>query len=166
MIETLKKLVLETARTLQERGYILTTAESCTGGGLSYWLTSVPGSSDWFDRGYVTYSNDAKTEMLQVDPVILENQGAVSEAAARAMAEGALRNSRANISIAITGIAGPDGGTAEKPVGTVWIAWSGKYFNTLAQHFVFTGDRQSIRLASMASALEKLIELARLQRSA
>lgn len=166
MIDSLKKQVLETARILKEHGRMLATAESCTGGGLSYWLTSVPGSSDWFERGFVTYSNDAKIDMLQVDPLIIETHGAVSEVTAIAMADGVIKLSRANLGIAITGIAGPDGGSSEKPVGTVWIAWSGKHFKTFAQHFVFTGDRQAVRLAAMTTALEKLNELASRQLSA
>lgn len=157
MIDALKALVIKTADELKTRNLSLTTAESCTGGGLSYWLTSVPGSSDWFERGFVTYSNAAKTDMLEVLAQTLNNFGAVSEETARAMAEGALRKSAANVSIAITGIAGPDGGSTEKPVGTVWIAWSGKNFNTITQHYVFTGDRQAIRLAAMIQALEGLL---------
>jgi nicotinamide-nucleotide amidase len=158
MIDTLKSLVIKTADELKTRNLSLATAESCTGGGLSYWLTSVPGSSDWFERGFVTYSNVAKTDMLDVSMQTLNDFGAVSEETARTMAEGALRHSAADLSIAITGIAGPDGGSIEKPVGTVWIAWAGKNFNTIAQLYVFTGDRQAIRIAAMVQALEGLFK--------
>lgn len=153
----LKEKVLATANFLTERGLRLTTAESCTGGGLSYWLTSVPGSSDWFDRGFVTYSNAAKVAMLGVDPQCLETAGAVSEETALAMAKGALLHSRADLSIAITGVAGPDGGSTEKPVGTVWIAWADQK-EVRAQRYHFEGDRQAVRLQSMVAALKVLNE--------
>ena len=159
MIDKLKILVLETAKQLKERQLTLATAESCTGGGLSYWLTSVPGSSDWFERGYVTYSNTAKMEMIGVKENIIKAYGAVSEQTAHEMADNARQHSHTDIAIAITGVAGPDGGSAEKPVGTVWIAWSGKNFNSIAQRYVFTGDRQAVRLASMIKALEVLLTL-------
>lgn len=159
MIDIIKQLVLKTAKELTAGGLTLATAESCTGGGLSYSLTSVPGSSAWFERGYVTYSNAAKVEMLGVKQNTLDEYGAVSEQTAQEMAENTLRLSHTHFSIAITGIAGPDGGSPEKPVGTVWIAWSGKHFNTVAQRYVFNGDRQDVRLASMAKALEELLRL-------
>src|SRR3990167_5136864 len=114
----LEPLAKELGTTLKPRGLLLATAESCTGGGLSYWITSVPGSSDWYERGFVTYSNAAKIEMLGVRSATLEKFGAVSEEIAREMALGALAHSKANVSIAVTGIAGPDGGTPDKPVGT------------------------------------------------
>ena len=159
MIDTIKQLVLETAKELTKRKLRLATAESCTGGGLSYWLTSVAGSSDWFERGYVTYSNTAKIEMLGVKDSTLKKYGAVSEETAREMAEEARHLSQADLSIAITGIAGPDGGSMEKPVGSVWLAWSGKNFKTVAQLYIFTGDRQAVRLASIAKAMEELLAL-------
>lgn len=152
LIETLANKL----RSQQQR---LATAESCTGGGLSYWLTALPGSSDWFDRGFVTYSNDAKIAMLSVDPTILGEYGAVSAETARAMAEGALLNSIANVSVAITGIAGPDGGSEEKPVGTVWIGWSQAGKETLTRLFTFHGDRNQVREQSITAALEQLIKL-------
>lgn len=159
MIETIKNLVLKTADFLQERGLVLTAAESCTGGGLCYWLTSVPGSSNWFERGFVTYSSKAKNEMLGVGWDVLNTFGAVSRETACAMAEGALQHSHADISLAITGIAGPEGGTALTPVGTVWIAAAGKNIQTAAQCHVFTGDRQAIRLSAVTKALEQLLSL-------
>jgi nicotinamide-nucleotide amidase len=159
MINTVKTLVLETAIGLKQNNRNLATAESCTGGGLSYWLTSVPGSSEWFERGMVTYSNAAKTEMLGVTEQILANFGAVSEETAIAMVEGALKNSHADLAVAITGIAGPDGGTKEKPVGTVWIAWGERNANISAELNVFAGDRQNVRLCSIVKALEKVLSM-------
>lgn len=159
MIEALREIVLKVSDTLKKNGLKLAAAESCTGGGLCYWLTSVPGSSAWFERGFVTYSNEAKIDMLGVSSLTLDKFGAVSEQTAREMAEGALKNSRADVSIAITGIAGPDGGLPNKPVGTVWIAWSGKPFTACAEVNIFTGDRQQIRLQSIEYALRRLDKL-------
>ena len=161
MIEQIKQLVIELSETLKPRGLKCVTAESCTGGGLAYWITAVPESSLWFDRGFVTYSNLSKEELLGVIPETLTQYGAVSEETAREMAEGALKRSEAQISVAITGIAGPSGGTAEKPVGTVWIVFAGDQFDTEATQFRFSGDRQQVRLQSMARALEGLIRLTR-----
>jgi nicotinamide-nucleotide amidase len=158
MINTVKALVLKTAHALKQSHLKLVTAESCTGGGLSYWLTSIAGSSDWFDRGFVVYSNAAKIEMLGVHSKTLEELGAVSAQTAREMAEGALHHSHADISIAITGIAGPTGGTPEKPTGTVWIAWAAKGAPTEELAYLFPGDRQAIRLQAIIKALEKLLE--------
>lgn len=135
----------------------LATAESCTGGGLSYWITHVAGSSAWFERGFVTYSNDAKIEMLGVNPETLKQFGAVSEATAREMAEGALKNSRADMALSITGIAGPTGGSLEKPVGTVWIGLAAKNKTTLAFHAVYKNDRDSVREAALIDALTHLL---------
>jgi len=159
MIDTVKSLVLATAQVLKQNHLTLVTAESCTGGGLSYWLTSMPGSSDWFERGFVTYSNAAKVEMLGVNPKTIEEFGAVSAQTVREMAEGALHHSHADISIAITGVAGPAGGSPEKPVGTVWIAWAKKSTATQELVQLFPGDRQTIRLHAIAKALEKLLEI-------
>jgi nicotinamide-nucleotide amidase len=158
MIHPLRLLIPKVASTLTQQHDILTTAESCTGGGLSYWLTSIPGSSIWFDRGFVTYSNQAKMDLLNVQAKSLQTDGAVSEVVAIEMAEGALQNSTANLSLSITGIAGPDGGSDEKPVGTVWISCSKKNMKTETQHFIFTGDRQHIRLQAIVAALELLLE--------
>lgn len=154
MLDTLKSHVLDAAATLSKSGLKLTTAESCTGGGLCYWLTSVPGSSAWLDRGFVTYSNDAKVQMLNVPLTTIDTYGAVSKETALAMAEGALKNSKADIAISITGIAGPDGGTTEKPVGTVWIGWANRQQSTAdAMLHTFQGDRQAVRIQSMIAAL-------------
>ncbi len=161
MIDTVKALVLETAQALKQSHLKLVTAESCTGGGLSYWLTSVPGSSDWFERGFVTYSNAAKVEMLGVNAKTIEEFGAVSAQTVREMVEGALRHSHADIGIAITGIAGPAGGASEKPVGTVWIAWAKQGATTQEHVKFFPGDRQAIRLHTIAYALEKTLDIIR-----
>jgi nicotinamide-nucleotide amidase len=150
------------ARQLGERllakGLMLTTAESCTGGWLAQALTSVPGSSRWFERGFVTYSNEAKKEMLGVTAETLARFGAVSRETAEEMARGALRHSHAQVSVAITGIAGPDGGTAEKPVGTVWLAWAGcgKSVSAVLKHYY--GDREAVRRQAVITALEGLLD--------
>jgi nicotinamide-nucleotide amidase len=158
MSDTLDKLANELGERLKQRGKRLATAESCTGGGLSYWITNIAGSSDWFECGFVTYSNAAKVAMLSVNPNTIENYGAVSQEACREMVEGALARSIANVSIAITGIAGPSGGSAEKPVGTVWIGWGGVDLITQVEGHLFLGDRQSIRLQSIERAMQGLLE--------
>ena len=134
------------------------TAESCTGGLIAKTFTDLAGSSDWFDRGFVTYSNAAKNEMLGVPASIIEDYGAVSEPVATEMARGAVRHSHANFAVAVTGVAGPSGGSDEKPVGTVWIAVASVDEHT-AYRFQFNGDREAIREASLVSALEALIDL-------
>lgn len=159
MIGAIEKLVQQTADVLKQHGLKLTTAESCTGGGLSYWMTSISGSSEWFDRGFVTYSDLSKTQLLGVKAETIASCGAVSEETAREMAEGALTNSAADISIAITGIAGPTGGSVEKPVGTVWIALAKHNIPTQAQVDVFSGNRQEIRLRVIIRSLEMLLNL-------
>lgn len=146
-------------RALLARGWWLSTAESCTGGWVAQSLTAVAGSSAWFERGFVTYSNRAKQEMLGVPEVTLQNDGAVSEATVLAMARGALAHSPAQLSVAISGIAGPGGGSAAKPVGTVWFAWAypdGAH----ADKRVFDGDREAVRLQAVAHALAGLQRLA------
>lgn len=155
---TLGKLAVEANKVLKEKRLKLATAESCTGGGVGYWITSVPGSSDCFDRGFITYTNEAKIEQLGINPLTLNTFGAVSEQIASEMAEGALRNSNADVSIAITGIAGPDGGTPAKPVGTVWIAFASCTQPTEAIVDIFSGDRQQVREQSIAKALSFLLE--------
>jgi nicotinamide-nucleotide amidase len=135
----------------------LCTAESCTGGLIAKTFTDLAGSSDWFERGFVTYSNAAKSEMLGVPPSVIEDYGAVSEAVANAMASGALRHSAADYAIAVTGVAGPGGGSAEKPVGTVWIAVASKDLLEARCH-QFDGDRAAVREATLVAGIEKLIE--------
>lgn len=160
MTDTLANLAIEVGTLLKKKGLVLTTAESCTGGGLSYWITSVDGSSEWFDQAFVTYSDSAKIDLIGVTPATLETYGAVSAETAREMAEGALKRNGADISIGITGIAGPTGGTSEKPVGTVWIAWASTHFSTVAEVNNFKGDRQAVREQSIERAMRKILELA------
>jgi nicotinamide-nucleotide amidase len=139
------------------RGAMIATAESCTGGLVAGAITAIAGSSAWFERGFVTYSNLAKEEDLGVSPSILARFGAVSEETAKAMAEGALRGGAAKWSVAVTGIAGPDGGSTDKPVGTVWFAWAGPgHLEALGRRF--DGDRRAVREASVRVALEGLID--------
>ncbi len=151
-------LVQQLATRLLQRQQKVCTAESCTGGLIAKTLTDLAGSSDWFERGFVTYSNLAKSEMLAVPASIIDDYGAVSEPVATAMASGALRHSQADFAVAVTGVAGPGGGSAEKPVGMVWIAVASVDEHT-ANRFQFNGDREAIREASLESALEALIDL-------
>jgi len=138
-------------------GAMCATAESCTGGLVAGAITDVAGSSAWFDRGFVTYSNEAKMELLGVSAATLAQHGAVSEATARAMAEGALERSRARLAVAITGIAGPGGGSTAKPVGTVCFAWAVRDGATIATTRHFDGDRFAVRRAAVAAALAGLL---------
>lgn len=138
---------------------MVATAESCTGGWAAQALTAVPGSSEWFERGFVTYSNDAKREMLGVGADTLARYGAVSEETVREMALGALASSRAGLSVAISGVAGPTGGTAAKPVGTICLAWAMRDGAIRSETRHFTGDRESIRRQSVVRALEGMLEL-------
>jgi nicotinamide-nucleotide amidase len=158
-VDALLKLAAEVGAAMKQRGWMLALAESCTGGGAAEAVTAVPGSSGWFERGFVTYSNQSKIEMLGVRPQTLETHGAVSEAVVLEMARGAIVQSRAQVAVAISGIAGPDGGTPDKPVGTVWFAWhlsSGQEISRLCR---FHGDRQAIRRQAVEHALQGLIEL-------
>lgn len=154
-------IVTELGEALMQREWKLATAESCTGGGVAYVITSMPGCSRWFERGFVTYSNLSKEELLGVRPETITEFGAVSEQTAREMAEGALQQSQAQVSVAITGIAGPEGGSPDKPVGTVWIAWAGVNRETQSSLHSLKGDRQTIREVSIRIALETLLEYIR-----
>lgn len=154
-------LVTTLSEQLLQHSLMISTAESCTGGGLSECLTSLTGSSSWFDRGFITYSNHAKTELLDVSKTILEEDGAVSEACVKAMAEGAIRHSQAHISVAISGVAGPSGGSTDKPVGTVWLAFAGARQPTKAVRFNFSGDREAVRQQAIVEALKGLIARAK-----
>ena len=136
---------------------MLATAESCTGGAVAQACTEIAGSSEWFERGFVTYSNLAKREMLAVKTDVLARYGAVSEQTARAMAEGALEHSAAQVALAVTGIAGPKGGTADKPIGTVWFACAARDRPTRARKRRFYGDRDAVRRQAVVAALEDLI---------
>jgi nicotinamide-nucleotide amidase len=154
------RLATQLGARLVARGWRAVTAESCTGGLVAGAITSVAGSSDWFDRGFVTYSNEAKIELLGVDPSTLAVHGAVSEATAIAMAEGALAASAADVSVAVTGVAGPGGGTPQKPVGLVCFAWvrRGGASRSATRHLA--GDRTAVREASVVIALDGLVEIA------
>jgi nicotinamide-nucleotide amidase len=151
----------ELAKTVGERlkreGAMLVTAESCTGGWAAQAITSIAGSSDWFDRGYVTYSNDAKRELLGVRAETLTQHGAVSEETAREMAQGALSRGKGTVALAITGVAGPTGGSATKPVGTVCFAWATKRGARVETRH-FPGDRESVRRQSVVHALEGVMQ--------
>jgi nicotinamide-nucleotide amidase len=151
-------LVRQLAMEFIKRQQKMCTAESCTGGLIAKTCTDLAGSSDWFDRGFVTYSNQAKSEMLAVPASVIEEYGAVSETVASAMASGALRHSQADFAVAVTGVAGPGGGSEEKPVGTVWIAVSSAV-TSMATRFQFDGDREAVREATLLAALEMLTDL-------
>jgi nicotinamide-nucleotide amidase len=154
----LEALVERVAQLLSAREARLATAESCTGGWIAKCLTDRPGSSAWFEYGFVVYGNDAKQSMLAVDPEILERHGAVSQEVAQAMAVAARAVSGADMSVAVTGIAGPDGGTPDKPVGTVWLAWLGPGSRATCHHEHFVGDRDEIRRQTVAAALDGILK--------
>ncbi len=159
------------AEALRVRAWRLTTAESCTGGLIAAACTSLAGSSDWFDRGFVTYSNDAKVEMLDVDAQLIQTHGAVSEAVVRAMVQGALNHTQAHVAVAVSGVAGPGGGTVAKPVGLVWFAWglrpaaeaarSKGAIDMHAEQLLLAGDRSAVRLAATHHALQTLVQRVR-----
>jgi len=158
--KNLTLIVEQLATLLVQHSKQLTTAESCTGGGIAKVLTDLAGSSDWFERGFVTYSNQSKHEMLGVAEETLEKFGAVSQGTVIEMATGALKNSHANFSLSVSGIAGPGGGSDEKPVGLVWFSWAVKedaMINILScRKQVFSGDRESVRLQAVEYALSEL----------
>jgi nicotinamide-nucleotide amidase len=151
-------LCTQLAALLQKEQRKLVSAESCTGGLIAAACTDLAGSSDWFERGFVTYSNASKTEALGVDAQLIAAHGAVSEAVARAMAQGALRHAQAQVSVAVTGVAGPSGGSREKPVGTVWFAWS-LPTGTHSERQHFPGERAAVRAAAVQHALGRLLTL-------
>lgn len=146
-------------RRLQNRGLRIATGESCTGGWIAQTITDVPGSSVWFDRGFVTYSNQAKVQLLDVEAETLADFGAVSEEVAKQMLAGVLRHSEADIAIAVTGIAGPGGGSEEKPVGTVYIGWQFKNSQPVVEKINLCGDRYQIRKKTVVFSLSKLLTL-------
>ncbi|GAB4130121.1 MAG: nicotinamide-nucleotide amidase [Sideroxydans sp.] len=152
-------LAAQVGGALQAHGLMLATAESCTGGGVAQAVTEVAGSSAWFERGFVTYANQAKIEMLGVSPETLRQYGAVSEATVREMVLGALRHSHAQVALAVSGIAGPGGGTPDKPVGTVWFAWSLQGATVLTRCHRLAGDRSAVRAQSVRIALHGVLEL-------
>jgi nicotinamide-nucleotide amidase len=153
----LATLALKLGRALLVRNARVATAESCTGGWIAKALTDVPGSSQWFESGVVAYSNAAKDALLGVPSDVIKRHGAVSEAVVRAMAEGARAQLGAELAVAVSGIAGPDGGSPDKPVGTVWFAWAAER-DTWAERCVFPGDREAVRRQTVALALQRLID--------
>ena len=154
-------LARELGDALRDAGLVAAAAESCTGGGVAEAITRIPGSSAWFDRAFVTYSNAAKMSLLDVPEATLEAHGAVSEETAQAMLRGALDRSDAQVAVAVTGIAGPDGGSAEKPVGLVWFAWGTRDGAPETESRRFGGDRDGVRAQAVAYALRGMLELVR-----
>ena len=157
----LYQLTEHVSQCLLSRQWQLASAESCTGGWLAKCCTDIAGSSAWFDRGFITYSNESKQSLLDVQQSTLSQYGAVSEQTATEMAQGALAHSNANLSVAITGIAGPDGGSIDKPIGTVWFAWAIKNGAITTSCHHFSGDRDSVRRQAVKTALEGIIKNAR-----
>ena len=157
--EELERLAADVGFALQSAGLRLVTAESCTGGWVGEAVTAIAGSSDWFDRGFITYSNAAKRDVLGVAGITLNQHGAVSEETAREMALGALKQSRAQISVAITGVAGPGGGSADKPVGTVCFAWAKNDAALRSERHLLEGDRTEVRRQSVVIALRGILGL-------
>lgn len=153
----MKHLILQLKDRLLAENLTLATAESCTGGWVAKLITDIPGSSAWFERGFVTYSNEAKHDMLGVPMRLIEQDGAVSRSVALAMAQGALLHSSADISVAITGIAGPDGATANKPVGLVWFGFARRDGAVRVRRQIFSGDRDAIRHAAVRFVFEQLL---------
>lgn len=154
-------LAQEVGAALSAAGLTLATAESCTGGWIAQCVTDIAGSSGWFERGFVAYTNEAKADLLGVSPAIIATHGAVSEAAVLAMATGALARSRAQVAVAVTGIAGPGGGSPEKPVGTVWLAWQRRGRDAIARLARFDGDRRAVRRQTVVAALRGVIDACR-----
>ncbi|MES2414141.1 MAG: CinA family protein [Pseudomonadota bacterium] len=159
MNAAISSLVIALAERLIKEKQLLATAESCTGGLISAACTDLAGSSAWFERGFVTYSNDAKTELLGVDAALINRHGAVSEEVVRAMVQGAIARSKAQLAVAVTGVAGPTGGSRDKPVGTVWFGWSVGGAVT-SERLLFAGDRSAVREATVQHALSQLLALA------
>ena len=155
----MKQLAVQVGAALVAQGMMLSTAESCTGGGVASAVTDIAGSSAWLDRGFVTYSNQAKVDMLGVSDVTLARFGAVSESTVREMVAGVLRHSQAQVALAVSGIAGPGGGTPDKPVGTVWFAWGIKEGETISRLHLLAGDRAEIRAQAVRIALQGVLDL-------
>ena len=160
-LEALATLSARVGKALKRHGILLVTAESCTGGGVAQAITAAPGSSAWFERGFITYTNIAKQEMLDVPAATLRAHGAVSEATVRSMAEGALRHSHAQIGLAVSGIAGPGGATQTKPLGTVCLAWAGCDRATRSRSEHFSGDREAVRRQAVLAALQGVLDFLR-----
>lgn len=153
----LQQLAERLGEVLLQRHQLLACAESCTGGFVGKVVTDIPGSSQWFDRGFITYTNQSKTESLGVPAELITQHGAVSEETARAMAAGVLHHSQAHISLAVTGIAGPGGGRLDKPVGMVWFAWANRDGQVLSETRHFPGDRDAVRRQAVAHALRGVL---------
>lgn len=151
------ELIVRLAQSLAAKGWKFATAESCTGGWIAKCCTDLAGSSAWFEQGFVTYSNEAKVGMLGVEADMIEAQGAVSGAVAEQMAKGARRTAGVEVAVAVTGVAGPEGGSAEKPVGTVWFAWSVDGLDVDSECLHFDGDRNSVRAQSVEKAIRGLL---------
>jgi nicotinamide-nucleotide amidase len=161
-MEDINDLAVRVGRTLQQKGLLLAVAESCTGGGVGQAITEIAGSSDWFDCGFITYSNASKTELLEVSAAMIAQHGTVSEEVAGAMAEGAVANSNAHVALSTTGIAGPGGAVPGKPVGTVCFGWTMDHHTyphaaTHTERLIFSGDRQAVRQQTVAHALKGLL---------
>jgi nicotinamide-nucleotide amidase len=159
MTNSFSALVQQLAKQCLEHNITVACAESCSGGWLAHAIVSEPGSSKWFDCGLVTYSNESKQKLLAVETKTLDFYGAVSKEVAQEMAQGLLQRSTAGITVAITGVAGPDGGSDDKPVGTVWLAWATRKGAMQTAHHIFSGDRTAVREQAVKSALEGLISL-------
>ncbi|TAJ78347.1 MAG: CinA family protein [Gallionellaceae bacterium] len=155
----MSELAQQVGEALKAQGLMLATAESCTGGGIAQALTDISGSSAWFERGFVTYANAAKVEMLGVRQSTLDAHGAVSAATVREMVAGALAHSHAHIAVAVSGVAGPTGGTPEKPVGTVWFGWASRNSGAHARLHQLSGDRAAVRAQSVDIALQGVLDL-------
>jgi nicotinamide-nucleotide amidase len=155
----MENLAAQVGALLKSHGMMLVTAESCTGGGIAQAITEVAGSSSWFERGFVTYSNLSKQQMLGVRETTLNQHGAVSEMTVLEMVAGALQNSAAQAALSVSGIAGPDGGTDEKPVGTVWFAWGIKNGEAVAKRYQLSGNRAEVRAQAVHVALQGMINL-------
>lgn len=158
MTDSISSLVQTLAKQCLENNLKVACAESCTGGWLAHAIVTEAGSSHWFDLGVVTYSNDSKQKILGIERKTLDFYGAVSKEVAQDMAQGLLQRSAADLTVAITGIAGPEGGSEEKPVGTVWLAWASRKGKTQTAHHCFTGDRTAVREQAVRAALEGLIK--------
>lgn len=155
--QSLSEIAYQLGEVLCQKNAKLTTAESCTGGGISEAITAISGSSQWFEFGFVTYANSAKQQLLGVSKETLDQYGAVSEQVVKEMAQGAIQQSKADYAIAVSGIAGPDGGTVEKPVGTVWVCWQTPK-QIWTHKLKLSGDRQAVRTAAIKKSLQQLLQ--------
>lgn len=158
MTDDITQLAQQLGNTLSAKGWQISCAESCTGGGVGYAITSISGSSAWFKMGFITYSNEAKQELLDVSEATLKQHGAVSAATVEEMAAGAAKHAKAEVAISISGIAGPDGGTPDKPVGTVWFGFFINGLN-ISQKLQIDGDRQAVRIKAVEFALSNILKL-------